>query len=838
MQQQQPSRSGPRTRSPATLFGADVRRSGSPGHVRAPSRAKKPASLELSAALDEDLIALVLQHHLAMLNAFCPASWTPGAVCKAWRDGLRRAIDEVERWHEAIVEVPNFSTRSWPRRARLMVNGVVSSGTPPLLLPVEFSSGDEGSSSAWPRAFSWELAIYNPVVMKAGRRRAAAPAAANASGGSSDDLGVYLRVPSSQQLPVGWSRRTELFITAHAREPRKQPPRACHVAQQHQQHLGLASPASPRGDKPSSAHKSRLTHHRVMLGGAQGLAEIGTDHCMPALAHLGRAGFLHDNDTLRLSLRVRVTRGSRTCAPSVVAHELRRDDEELFGASGGRIVGNTPSADSIASGRALRGNGVDGGGGVSVGSSGGGVGGGVGCSNSALASGCTPSSAGALTTSAAARIRRLGTIGSSLVPAGQGALNYYCDACHRSSLAMQWSAMHRCTQGCDFELCEECAAFHAAGAAAAVTRWKAGGRGGARSFSSRAFAANARDDGGITAAAAAMIGVDTRALGLGSLHAGGESTSGLGLGIAMDDADSGLPNITGLDGEGLGIGLAAAGIGDFVAATAAAAAAAGARSTSAEDSGRLSVALGVDSVGGVGVGDGGDDDADAWTDDAVADDDDAAATAAASLLQDAAAAAAAATLLGEDGTEDDAAASTLLQEYESIYYDDDGGMLGDGMGEGLNGGVGGGLGRASPSLLHAGVRQHAILVGRHLRGGLSNSAIALQHSPMATHQITQRSISAAAAAARARGKGKMHAIARSRGKGKGKGKSVGKSVGKRPYAGKGKAASVGKSVGKGKGKRYGKGKGGYQGSSDEDSDEDSDEWSDERASSDEGDDQE
>ena len=61
-----------------------------------------------------------------------------------------------------------------------------------------------------------------------------------------------------------------------------------------------------------------------------------------------------------------------------------------------------------------------------------------------------------------------------------------------------------------------------------------------------------------------MIGVDTRALGLGSLHAGGESTSGLGLGIAMDDADSGLPNITGLDGEGLGIGLAAAGIGDFV----------------------------------------------------------------------------------------------------------------------------------------------------------------------------------------------------------------------------------------------------------------------------------
>ena len=475
MQQQQPSRSGPRTRSPATLFGADVRRSGSPGHVRAPSRAKKPASLELSAALDEDLI-----------GSFCSTIWPCSmpsvprrgrrVPCKAWRDGLRRAIDEVERWHEAIVEVPNFSTRSWPRRARLMVNGVVSSGTPPLLLPVEFSSGDEGSSSAWPRAFSWELAIYNPVVMKAGRRRAAAPAAANASGGSSDDLGVYLRVPSSQQLPVGWSRRTELFITAHAREPRKQPPRACHVAQQHQQHLGLASPASPRGDKPSSAHKSRLTHHRVMLGGAQGLAEIGTDHCMPALAHLGRAGFLHDNDTLRLSLRVRVTRGSRTCAPSVVAHELRRDDEELFGASGGRIVGNTPSADSIASGRALRGNGVDGGGGGSVGSSGGGVGGGVGCSNSALASGCTPSSAGALTTSAAARIRRLGTIGSSLVPAGQGALNYYCDACHRSSLAMQWSAMHRCTQGCDFELCEECAAFHAAGAAAAVTRWKAGGR--------------------------------------------------------------------------------------------------------------------------------------------------------------------------------------------------------------------------------------------------------------------------------------------------------------------------------------------------------------------------
>jgi hypothetical protein len=128
-------------------------------------------------------------------------------------------------------------------------------------------TGDE-APSAWPRAFGWELAIYNPVVMTARRRRAATPSSSTNGDGTGsqsctdDDLGVYLRVPSTQRvtMPIGWSRRTELFITAHAREPRKQPPRACHVEAR------SASPTSQReGGGGRTAQTSLRTSLRTLL---------------------------------------------------------------------------------------------------------------------------------------------------------------------------------------------------------------------------------------------------------------------------------------------------------------------------------------------------------------------------------------------------------------------------------------------------------------------------------------------------------------------------------------------------------------------------------------------
>ena len=542
------------------------RRTPSPSGARTRAAAARatPISRGISSSrlgtLDEELLHLVLQHHLAQLQGFCPASWVPGAVCKAWRDTVRRAVETLEQWHEATVEVPEFSTRSWPRRARLMVNGVVSSGTPPLLLPVNFSG--EASASAWPRVFGWELAIYNPVAVGAARRRPASSSTAvaaerHASANANDNIGVFLRVPVSS-LPetegASWSRRTELFLTAHAREPpRGQPQQASPT------HSGGASERGVAKEKEPAA-QSVLSHHRLLLGGEQGLVEIGTDHCVP-VASLASAGFLHTDDTLRLSIRVRVTRGTRTCTLAAVAHPLRRDEEQ----SGGE-----------------------------------------------------PGAAG---TSRWTRGERGGAGSGGVVVRPPASLNYYCDGCHRSSLAHRWRAMHRCTRGCDFELCEECAAFHGGREAFLTSTSRAG------SLLSR----SAHD------AECASLG------GIAALADGG------GIGMGIDG--SGLAGLESIGEQH----LAAAGIGDLVAA---AAAAAGAPSAASELIGRAEGG-GVDGASwGAEDVEGGDGRVTAH----------AAAIAAASLLQDAAAAAA---LLQDAAAEDAAAASTLLQEYENMYYSDD-----------------------------------------------------------------------------------------------------------------------------------------------------------------------
>ena len=236
-----------------------------------------------------DVLCLVLKQLAASHRQWAAECERSSQVCQLWRACARRVRNSLEQWEEHSFLVTRFSTRRWPRRARTMEQGEVRP-SPPLLLPT-FTTGG---------VFDWQLAVYNPAVDHRGSAVRRPPGAALTGGlagaalADSHCLGLSLRVPSAETQPAGWARRTEAFLAVH-------PPHA-------------------PGETPPASLSIHLRH---ML--RRGCDEAGPAWCVRA-AEL--AQYLHEDDSLRLTVRLRVTPGSRTCTLGDEAHPLARDDSQ------------------------------------------------------------------------------------------------------------------------------------------------------------------------------------------------------------------------------------------------------------------------------------------------------------------------------------------------------------------------------------------------------------------------------------------------------------------------------------------------------------------------------